>query len=121
MPPGSANEYPLTLRVVRVKISDNSYENLITNLPADEFDADALRVLYYIRWGLETAFSYLKHAVGAIDFHCKSFDNVVREVWARLILFNCCSALTALAVPEQPAKSEYLRAISRQNKPCFLL
>lgn len=107
MPPGSANEYPLTLRVVRVKISDNSYENLITNLPADEFDADALRVLYYIRWGLETAFSYLKHAVGAIDFHCKSFDNVVHEVWARLILFNCCSAITALAVPEQPAKSEY--------------
>ena len=107
MLPGSADEYPLTLRVVRVKISKDNYENLITNLPADEFDLDALRILYYIRWGLETAFSYLKHAVGAIDFHCKAFDNVVHEVWARLILFNCCSAITALAVPQKPENSEY--------------
>lgn len=112
MPPGSGEEYPLTLRVVRVKIGDNSYENLITNLPADEFDMGALRILYYIRWGLETAFSYLKHAVGAIDFHCKAFDNVVHEVWARLILFNCCSAITALAVPEQPEKSEYVYKVN---------
>ena len=112
MPPGSDEEYILTLRVVRVKIGDNSYENLITNLPADEFDVDALRILYYIRWGLETAFSYLKHAVGAIDFHCKALDNVVHEVWARLILFNFCSAITALAVPEQPQKSEYVYKVN---------
>ena len=107
IPPGSTDEYPLTLRVVRVRIGDNNYENLITNLPSEEFDADELRILYYIRWGLETAFSYLKHAIGAIDFHCKSFANVVHEVWARLILFNCCSAITSLAVPCQPEKSEF--------------
>ena len=107
MEPGSSDEYPLTLRVVRVKIADGTYENLITNLPAYEFDTKALRVLYYIRWGLETAFRYLKHAVGAQDFHCKSFENVTHEVWARLILFNCCSAITALAVPEKPENSKY--------------
>ena len=78
MPPGSAEKYPLILRVVRVKIVDNSYENLVTILPVEEFDA--LWILYHIRWCLETAFSYLKHALGAIDFHCKAFDNVVHEV-----------------------------------------
>lgn len=107
MEPGSSDEYPLTLRVVRVKIAGGTYENLITNLPAYEFDTKALRVLYYIRWGLETAFRYLKHAVDAQDFHCKSFENVTHEVWARLILFNCCSAITALAVPEKPENSKY--------------
>ncbi len=110
--PGSADEYHLRLRVVRVKIADGVYENLITNLPADEFDMDELRVLYYVRWGLETAFRYLKHAVGAADFHCKSFENVTHEVWARLILFNCCAAITALAVPKQPEQSEFVYRIN---------
>ncbi len=107
MEPGSSDEYPLTLRVARINIAGGRYENLITDLPADEFDTKALRVLYYIRWGLETASRYLEHAVGAQDFHCKSFENVTHEVWARLILFNCCSAITALAVPEKPENSKY--------------
>lgn len=107
MEPGSSDEYPLTLRVARINIAGGRYENLITNLPADEFDTKALRALYYIRWGLETASRYLEHAVGAQDFHCKSFENVTHEVWARLILFNCCSAITALAVPEKPENSKY--------------
>ena len=51
----------------------------------------------------------LKHAVGAVDFHSKSFENVSHEVWARLILFNCCSAITALAVPEKPRNAKYER------------
>lgn len=112
MEPGSSNEYPLSLRVVRVEIKEGVYENLITNLPADEFDMDALRTLYYARWGLETAFRYLKHAVGATDFHCKSFENVTHEVWARLILSNCCAAITALAVPEQPEQSKYIYKVN---------
>ena len=107
MEPGSTEEHPLTVRVVRVKIAEGVYENLVTNLPAEEFDKESLRVLYYIRWDLETAFRYLKHAVGAVDFHSKSFENVSHEVWARLILFNCCSAITALAVPEKPRNAKY--------------
>lgn len=110
--PASSDEYPLTIRVVRLKIGEGQYENLVTNLPADEFDADALRALYYTRWGIETAFSYLKHAIGAIDFHCKTFENIIHEVWARLILFNCCSAITALAVPKQPEDSDFVYKVN---------
>lgn len=62
--------------------------------------------------GIETAFRYLKHAVGAADFHCKSFENVTHEVWARLILFNCCSAITALAVSRQPEQSGYIYEVN---------
>jgi len=110
--PGSCEEYALRLRVVRVKIVDGVYENLVTNLPEDEFDRNDLMVLYYLRWGLETSFRYLKHAVGAIDFHCKAFENVVHEVWARLILFNCCSAITMLATPEPPEQSEFVYQVN---------
>lgn len=48
MEPGSSDEYPLTLRVARINIAGGRYENLITNLPADEFDTKALRALYYL-------------------------------------------------------------------------
>lgn len=34
---GSTDTYKLSFRVVRFKISDNSYESLVTNLPSDEF------------------------------------------------------------------------------------
>lgn len=96
--PGSKDEYPLSIRVVRIKIKDGVYENLVTNLPADEFDLSELRILYYLRWGLETSFRELKHAIGAEDFHCRSFEYVIHEIWARFLLYNFCSQITALAV-----------------------
>lgn len=99
--PGASGEYHLHLRVVRVKIKEGVYENLITNLPEDEFDIHELRILYYIRWGIETSFRELKHAVGAVDFHCRSFEYVTHEVWARLLLYNFCSRITSFAVVEQ--------------------
>ena len=58
---GKRDEYELRLRVVRVKIKDGVYENLITNLPADEFSMNDLKELYRLRWNEETSFRELKH------------------------------------------------------------
>ena len=99
--PGARGEYQLHLRAVRVEIKEGGYENLITNLPKSEFDLEELRILYYLRWGIETSFRELKHAVGASDFHCKSFEYVTHEIWARLLLYNFCSRVTSYAVIKQ--------------------
>lgn len=98
--PGGKSEYPLNIRAVRIRIKEGVYENLVTNLPADEFDLTELRILYHLRWGLETSFRELKHAIGAGDFHCRSFEYVTHEIWARFLLYNFCSQVTALAVVE---------------------
>lgn len=95
--PGSKSEYFISMRVVRIKIREGVYENLVTNLPVREFDLAELRSLYYLRWGLETSFRELKHAIGAEDFHCRSFEYVIHEIWARFLLYNFCSQITALA------------------------
>lgn len=95
---GSQKEFPLQLRVVRVKIPGGGYENLITNLPAEEFDLSELCDLYHFRWKIENSFRELKHAIGAQDFGCRIFEYVIHEVWARLILYNFCSRITALAL-----------------------
>ena len=95
---GKQDEYGLHLRVVRIKIKDGVYENLITNLSPEEFYANDLKELYRLRWGEEISFRELKHILGAADFHSKIVEYVTHELWARLLLYNFCSQITRLAV-----------------------
>lgn len=105
---GKRDEYELRLRVVRIKIKDGVYENLITNLPAEAFSMNDLKELYHLRWDEETSFRELKHIIGAVDFHSKIVEYVTHELWARLILYNFCSQITALAVISRKGrKHEY--------------
>ena len=95
---GSRDEFHMRLRVVRVKVSDTLYEYLITNLPADKYGLDQLRILYWIRWKIETSTMHLKKVVGAEAFHCRSLVNVTHELLARLVKYNFCSAVASIAV-----------------------
>ena len=84
----------MTLRVLRFKITENSYENIVTNLPDDEFPLELIKELYYARWGIETSFCQLKHIIGIGNFHSKKREFIEQEIWARLILYNFCSIIT---------------------------
>ena len=66
--------YDLTFRVVCVRLSDDSYEYLVTNLLENEFPATALKELYHLRWGIETSFRQLKYTVGLNAFHTKKAE-----------------------------------------------
>lgn len=61
----------MPLRIVRIEIADNTYENLITNLPDIEFDIDALKDLYHRRWDQENAYRDLKYPLCLKAFHSK--------------------------------------------------
>ncbi|MBD5515513.1 MAG: IS4 family transposase [Lachnospiraceae bacterium] len=91
----SVKEYPLAFRVVRFRLDNGSYECLLTNLPKEEFDLTALKDVYGMRWGIETSFRYLKHSVGLLYFHSKKIESIEQEIWARLILYNFCMAVTS--------------------------
>lgn len=62
--------YNLSFRLVRIKISDDNYELIATNL-GNDFNFDALKSLYSMRWGIETSFRHLKYTVGLLHFHSK--------------------------------------------------
>ena len=96
--PGSCDEYPLLLRIVRFQVVEGVFENVITNLPADVFPADEIKKLYNLRWGIETSFRDLKHTIGTQNFHSKKVVYIEQEIWARLILFNFCAIITAHVV-----------------------
>lgn len=90
--------YPITFRVVRFKISDNSYKTVVTNLDAKSFPPDELKKLYNMRWGIETSFRELKYTVGLLHFHSKKAEYIFQEVFARLIMYNFSELITSLVV-----------------------
>ena len=47
--------YPISFRIVRFKITDDSYETVITNLNQSDFPPDELREIYNIRWKILSA------------------------------------------------------------------
>ena len=58
-------------------------------------NAEEIKKLYAMRWGIETSFRELKYAVGLTSFHSKKSEYITQEIWARLILYNFCEIITA--------------------------
>lgn len=85
---GSDDTYDLSFRVVRFKLSDNTYECLVTNLPREEFDIQKLKLLYFARWSVESSFRKLKYTIGLCNFHSYKPDYIKQEIYARIILYN---------------------------------
>lgn len=90
---GSDGTYPISFRIVRIKLSDDSYECLVTNLPADEFSPKRLKKLYYARWGIESSFRKLKYTIGLSNFHSYKPKLIMQEIWSRLIAYNLTEAM----------------------------
>ena len=61
--------YEFNCRVVRFKITENTYETVITNLSREEFLMEEISEIYDMRWGEETSFRELKYAIGLNALH----------------------------------------------------
>ena len=93
--------YELSFRVVRFKISEDSYETVITNL---DFPPDELMRLYAMRWGIETSFRDLKYTIGLSAFHSKKVEHILQEIFARLTMYNFAERITACVVIRRGSK-----------------
>lgn len=112
-------EYRLSLRIIRIELSDSCYENLITNLPELDFDFDDLKDLYHLRWDEETSFRDLKYPLCLKAFHSPKYEYIIQEVWARAILYNFCSEIAmAVEIPEKKRKYVYQVNYSEAIKIC---
>lgn len=112
-------EYPLSLRIIRIELSDGCYENLITNLPDLDFDMDDFKDLYHLRWNEETAYRDLKYPLCLKAFHSKKYEYIVQEVWARAILYNFSTEIAMdVKIPERNTKYVYQINYSEAVKTC---
>ncbi len=91
-------QYLLSFRLIKLKLSENSFEYLVTNLP-DHFAISVLKDLYHLRWGIETSFRFLKYNIAMSFFHSIKRVFICQEIFSRLILYNFCSLAVACADP----------------------
>jgi hypothetical protein len=80
--------YPMTLRFARFKISEDTYELLITSLEREKFSTQDLKNIYHLRWGIETAFRELKYALELVDLHSRKKELILQELYAKVIMYN---------------------------------
>jgi IS4 transposase len=85
--------YKLNFRIVRFKITDDSYETVLTNLDSDLYSPEKLKALYAMRWGIETSFRDLKYTIGMLYFHSSNQELIRQEIYASLILYNYCQLI----------------------------
>ncbi len=90
--------YKLSFRIVRFRISGDSFETVVTNLPADTFPPAELKLLYARRWGIETSFRQLKYTLGLVQFHAKKVEYICQEIYAKLTMYNFSELITSSVV-----------------------
>ena len=100
LPKGSKDTYRLTFRVVGIRIAEDKYQYLITNL-GEGFSLEDLKYLYHKRWGIEISFRELKHTIGLLHFNSKKVEHIKQEIFAKMILYNFCEKITLDVVIKQ--------------------
>lgn len=101
------NDELLKFRIVRFKISENTYETIFTSLPREKFSLQDIKELYRMRWGIETSFRELKYVIGLINMHCKKEEFAKQEIFAKLIMYNFCERIISVAVIKQDAGKKH--------------
>lgn len=96
--------YRLPFRIVRFKITDDTYEVVVTNLDRMNFSPQTLKELYFKRWGIETSFRDLKYTIGLLHFHSKKVEYILQEIYARLIMYNFSKIITLQVIIEKKSR-----------------
>lgn len=99
--------FTFCMRVVKLKLSENHYEYLLTNLKKEEFSTEDVAEMYHMRWDIETAFRELKYTLGLLNFHSKKVDFIKQEIFARLIMYNFCEIIAGQVVLQTRAARKY--------------
>ena len=87
----------MTLRVVRFRLDGGEYECIVTNLPREEFPAERVKQIYWLRWICEGAFRKLKYNISLVFTHARKREAVKMEIYARLVMYNFCARMTSNA------------------------
>jgi len=83
----------MKIRFVRILLDTGEYETVATSLDRAAFPASRIKELYYMRWGIETAFRDLKYTSGIVHLLSRKDESIRQEIYASLIMFNFCARI----------------------------
>ena len=105
--PYDQDYYEMNLRVIRFKITEDTYECLVTNLTEDEMRFEEFKEIYHLRWEIETSFRDLKYTLGMIYFHSSDQEMIRQEIYASLTIFNFSKIIINNSPPKQESTWKY--------------
>ena len=95
-----------TVRCVRVKLKGDSEEILVTNLDRTEFPKRFIKEIYGLRWGIETSYNYLKHAVFVEEFTSRKEQGIRQDFFSTLLMNNFITCVCGSIWSDMPLKKE---------------
>ena len=104
--------YTFSCRVVRFKITDTTYETIVTSLDRFKFPISKIKELYHLRWGIETSFRELKYTIGLVNFHSKKKEFIIQEIYSRLLIYNFCQRITRQVVVVQDENRKHIYKVN---------
>lgn len=104
---GSDDVDRLQLRILKFPISEDSFEYIVTTLPAKAFSLDKIKELYNLRWNIETAYRHLKYAGNMVHIHSLKKEFLIQEIYGKLTLYNFAAALMAINESVQKKTDKY--------------
>ena len=117
--------FDVNFRLVRVDLGGGNFELLVTDLPRDLFPPDVIREIYWKRWKIETSFRRIKHIMASLFFHSYKHDSVLQEIFAKLIMYNFATLVSAaVSIPPTPGKKQkrfvYFSVAVCESRYCLL-
>ena len=118
---GSHDVDEFKLRIVKFPITDDSYECIVTNLPAYGFSLSAIKDLYNLRWNHETAYRHLKYAGNMVHLHSVKKNLLLQEIYGKLTLYNFTSLIAAAVSNDRKVTDKYTYVLShtQAQKACI--
>ena len=78
----------ITQRVIRLPLSDNTEEILVTNIFDESFSVSDFKTIYHFRWPIETKYDELKNKFTLEKFTGKSLNSVYQDFYNALTKAN---------------------------------
>ena len=97
----------VTLRMVKVPLSENKEEVLITNLPSETFDQLKIAELYHMRWGIETAYETLKDRLQIENFTGTKPILLQQDIYSTIYISNLAEDIIRDAEAELDEKEKH--------------
>ena len=82
----SRADFPI--RIVRVKLNEDTYEYLATNLSRTDFPEEDFKEIYHLRWKIETTFGTLKNRLQIENFTGTKPVLLEQDVYSTIYICN---------------------------------
>lgn len=83
----------LKVRVITVKLSDDTEETLLTNMFDTNLDVDFFKEVYRLRWKIESNYNLLKNQMQLENFSSILSNCILQDIYAQTFLLNLAACL----------------------------